>query len=315
MREISFDANTKMLRGYPPVKKLGAITPNGETTPFVWNGKLMRLENDDPSHTYALDAPIRAVIREWESGKVISKFGGEADFFSFYQEDDVAYVLGSKRGQRDTILIYESRDLIHWSEPRVLLQNPGWIYCNTTLVKGPDGYVLLMEAESQGVSEEIAKIVGQFYTFFFATSPDMVHWTHMDTSKCFTPHRYGGGPWMAYSEGWYYVLSMFEMPGPAYSNYFVRTKDFDTWYLGKYTPFLVASEEDRMFSPHAVDFTDEFKEEMKTGYICNNSDVDMCEFEGKTRIIYSCANQLGFYYQAEAIYDGPLAEFLERQFQ
>lgn len=35
----------------------------------------------------------------------------------------------------------------------------------------------------------------------------------------------------------------------------------------------------------------------------------------KTRIIYSCANQLGFYYQAEAIYDGPLAEFLERQFQ
>ena len=42
MRKISFDANTKMLQGYPPVKKLGAITPNGETTPFVWNGGFSR---------------------------------------------------------------------------------------------------------------------------------------------------------------------------------------------------------------------------------------------------------------------------------
>ena len=37
----------------------------------------------------------------------------------------VAYVLCSLRTRRDTIMIYESRDLIHWSEPRVLLQNPG----------------------------------------------------------------------------------------------------------------------------------------------------------------------------------------------
>ena len=42
MREISFDATPKMLRGYPPIKKLGAITPNGETTPFVWNGSSSR---------------------------------------------------------------------------------------------------------------------------------------------------------------------------------------------------------------------------------------------------------------------------------
>ncbi len=314
MREVSYDATTKMLKGYPQIKKLGAICPNGECSPFVWNGRLMRLENDDPSHCYSKDADIKALIRDWYTGEVISRFGGEATFFSFYQEDGVAYVLGRDRDNFDTILIYESRDLVNWSEPRVLLKNPGWVYCNTTLVKGPDGYVLLMEADSRNVSDEVADAVGNFYTFFFATSPDMVHWTHMEPSKCFTPHRYGGGPWMAYSNGWYYVLSLFEMPGPSYSNYFARTKDFDTWELGKYTPVLVCDEDDRKISPNAVGFTEEFLEEMKTGFICNDSDLDMCEFEGKTRILYIVGNQLGYYYQAEAIYDGPLAEFLERQF-
>ena len=315
MRELSYDANTKMLRGFPQVKKLGAISPNGESSPFVWNGRLMRLENDDPSHTYAQDAPIQAIIREWESGKIISRFGGEADFFSFYQEDGVAYVLGSKRTSRDTILIYESRDLVNWSEPRVLLQRPGWVYCNTCLTKGPDGYVLLLEADSNNVSEEVANAVGHFYTFFFATSLDLVNWTHLELHKCYNPDRYSGAPWMLYHDGWYYVINLVELPGPIYTNYLSRTKDFDTWYLGKYNPILLPSEEDRQISPNAADLSEALLEEIKTAYLSSNADMDLCEFAGKTRITYNVGNQLGFYYLAEALYDGPLGEFLERQFE
>ena len=314
MRELSYDANTKMLRGFPQIKKLGFLSPNGESSPFVWNGKLMRLENEDPTRQYSIDAPIHTIVREWDTGKIIARFGEEIIFSSFYMEDGVAYVIGSSRKSQDTILIYESRDLIHWSEPRVLLQRPGWNYCNTAMVKGPDGYVLLLEADSRGVSEEIAKAVGHFYTYFFATSPDMVNWIHLELHKCYNPDRYSGAPWMAYHDGWYYVINLIEMPGPIYTSYLSRTKDFDTWYLGKYNPILLPSEEDKQISPNAVGPSEELWEEIKTAYVSSNADIDMCEFEGQTRIVYNVGNQLGFYYLAEAIYDGPLGEFLERQF-
>ena len=315
MRELSYDANSKMLRGFPQIKKLGAISPNGESSPFVWDGRLMRLENEDPSRCYSADAAIRTIIRDCATNEILSRFGGECDFTSFYQEDGVAYILGSLRGQRDTIVIYESRDLINWSEPRILLQRPGWAYCNTALVKGPDGYVLLLEADSRDVSQEVANAVGHFYTFFFATSPDMVNWTHLELHKCYNPDRYSGAPWMTYVNGWYYVINLIEMPGPIYTSYLSRTQDFDTWYLGKYNPILLPSQEDKLISPNAAELSEELLEEMKTAYISSNADIDMCEFEGKTRIVYNAGNQLGFYYLAEAVYDGPLSEFLERQFE
>jgi hypothetical protein len=43
----------------------------------------------------------------------------------------------------------------------------------------------------------------------------------------------------------------------------------------------------------------------------NNSDVDLCEFHGKTIITYSWGNQQGTEFLAEAVYDGTLASFLK----
>ena len=39
--------------------------------------------------------------------------------------------------------------------------------------------------------------------------------------------------------------------------------------------------------------------------------MDLCEFEGRTRIVYSWGNQKGIEHLAEAVYDGPLQAFLE----
>lgn len=315
MREYSYDAATKMIRGFPKIKKLGAVCPNGESTPFVWNGRLMRLENEDPSKCYSSDADIVALIRDCETGEVVSRFGGECVFYSLFVENGVAYATGAKRGSNDTILIQQSSDLVNWTEPRILLQNPGWLYCNTELTKGPDGYVLLMEADSRNVSEEIAGYVGNFYTYFFATSKDLINWTHLDPRRyCYTPARYNGGPWMEYCNGWYYVIGVVELPGPIYTNCCYRTKDFENWYMGKYNPILMPDEDDRIISDKAFDMSAELLEEIKTAYLSSNSDIDMCDWQGKTRIVYAVGNQLGFYYQAEAEYDGPMEEFLARQF-
>jgi hypothetical protein len=46
----------------------------------------------------------------------------------------------------------------------------------------------------------------------------------------------------------------------------------------------------------------------------NNSDVDLCEFDGKTVLYYSWGNQEGVEFLAEAVYDGPMRQFLTGYF-
>ena len=46
----------------------------------------------------------------------------------------------------------------------------------------------------------------------------------------------------------------------------------------------------------------------------NNSDMEMCEFNGRTIIYYSWGNQRGIEFLAEASYEGTMKEFLQGWF-
>lgn len=311
VKEINYDATTVMKNSFPKIKKLGAINPNGEMTPFVFRGKLMRMELVDPSKaTKAMDGvETCAAIRDVETGKFISTLAEDSYFHSAYVEGDTAYVLGVDKKDRGTINVYESKDLVNWEE-RPLLSNPGWVYYNTGLTKGPDGYVLLMEASDP------VDIVGVKFTHFFATSPDLEEWTFMDYDLGYSKERYMGGPWLKYSEGYYYMFACAELPCERYTNYLYRTKDFTEWEVGYYNPILMYGEEDRVISPGATeDLTDEVKEQIKTAFLSSNADIDMCDWNGKAYINYGVGNQHGFYYMAEAEYDGTVAEFLKANFE
>ena len=309
MSERNYDATTIMKRGFPQFKKLGAVSPNGEMTPFVWKGKLYRMELDDPSKGLDQASSNGCGIRDCETGKFIAHLAKDSYFHSLYQEGDTVYVLGVDLHSRDTLHIYESQDLLHW-ESRILLRNPGWQYCNTALTKGPDGYVLLMESDHP-------EYAGVPYTFFFARSNDLKTWTHLDPETyVFSKERYMGGPWMKYVDGWYYVISVTELPCKRYTNYIYRTKDFLDWEVGLYNPLLSPSEEDRILSPNVCDdLTEQMRQQIKTGFLASSSDMDLCDWNGKTYINYLLGNQLGFYYMAEAVYDGTVAEFLRANFE
>lgn len=310
MAEFNYDKNSVMKNRYPDIKKLGACSPNGEMTPFVWNGRLMRLELADKSKGVDPNAITYACIRDVESKKILSYFAEDSYFHSAYVEDGVCYVLGVDKKERGAIRVYKSRDLISWTN-EILLSNPGWVYFNTSLTKGPDGYVILMEAGQP--KEHVGPCP---YTFFFATSPDMKSWEFMDYDLGFSKERYMGGPWMKYSEGWYYVISVTALPCNHYTNYIYRTKDFKDWYVGYYNPILMPGEDDRKISPRAADIDDELLQRITTdGFIINNSDIDMCDYNGKVYINYACGNQLGFYYMAEAECEGTVAEFLKSYFE
>ena len=132
----------------------------------------------------------------------------------------------------------------------------------------------------------------------------------------FSKERYMGGPWMKYSEGWYYVISVTELPCKRYTNYIYRTKDFLDWEVGLYNPLLSPSEEDRILSPNVCDdLTEQMRQQIQTGFLASSSDMDLCDWNGKTYINYLLGNQLGFYYMAEAEYDGTVAEFLKANFE
>ena len=177
------------------------------------------------------------------------------------------------------------------------------------LVKGPDGYVLLMEANRP------REHVGPHpFTLFFAFSRDMVHWEHLSPEYGFSKERYMGGPWMHWSRGWYYLVAVTELLCRRYTNYVYRTKNFRDWEVGFYNPMLMPSEEDRTVAPFAADITDEMRKDIRTGFISSNSDVDMCDYHGKAVITYGVGNQLGYYYYAQAEYDGSVDDLLEAYF-
>ena len=311
---INYYKETRMLNDFPKIKKTGAISPYGEVTPFYFNGAMYRLELRD--HTGGLDSAsdIRALIREYYTGKIIATLGEGCYYYSFYQEGNKAYVLGTERQNGsfcgDTIYIFESEDLVNWKK-RKLLERKGWKYYNTSLTKCEDGYVILMEA-SEGAGEEI----GVPFTFFFAKSKDMVNWEFLPTETAFSRNIYNGGPWMKYANGYFYVISVTELPFQRYTNYLYRTKDFLTWEVGKYNPLLSPSLEDRKLSPYACELDSGWQKKIKDMFIASSSDFDCCyDPENKiTRMCYLLGNQLGDYYMAEAEIACTVEEFLENNF-
>lgn len=320
MPEILYDANTLMTRGYPEIQKLGACSPNGEMTPFVWQGRLMRMELLDPSKGTDVSIERCAGIRDVESGKIISKLAQDSYFHSAYVEGDTAYVLGVDMKRRDTIRIYESKDLIHWTD-RDLLTNPGWIYFNTGLTKGPDGYALVLESgpwayPNLADTDYPKKYMGSYgWTLFFATSPDLKEWKFLDYEQAFSKDYGTGGPHLKYSDGWFYLGADVVLPRKIFSHYLYRTKDFENWYVGYYNPVMMPSNDDKKISPNAADIDEEMAERLKTAFNVNNTDLDMCDWNGKTYINYLCGNQLGNYWMCDAICDMPMAEFLKSYFE
>ena len=319
MQEISLrEISPRMNKGFPVLHKKGIVSPNGEMTPFVFNGKLYRLESVDkyhcakPNETRHLS---HAIIREVESGKVISKLGVGHYFFDAFVDNGKVYVLATLNNSKygwfggDTVVIFESADLINW-EDRVLIHKKGWLFFNHSVTKDENGYIITVEI---GKPDEL--VGPKPFTFIFARSKDLIDLEFMDFKKTAYPmDRYAGGSKIYYCNGWCYHLTMVEMPGAVYCLYITRTQDFENYQFGKYNPFIIITNDDMRVAENAADITEEMRALIPHGYYCSPSDIDFCEFNGKTIINYIVGNQLGFAFMAEAEYDGTPQEMLENFF-
>jgi hypothetical protein len=108
------------------------------------------------------------------------------------------------------------------------------------------------------------------------------------------------------------MLYLEARPGPTYETFIVRSKDLKRWESSRLNPVLAFSDEDKRIANPKL--TAEQRKAIAQAKNLNNSDVDLCEFKGRTVIYYSWGNQQGKEFLAEAVCEGTLASFLRSYF-
>jgi len=303
----------------PVIRKHGTIKCGiVESTPIVYGGRLYRFEynrarggeggsawnvsNTDNFSTFH--------FIDLENGRRHTPFAKDHHLGCAYTDGGVMYAVGLKdKWGSDTLHFFRSTDLDNW-ELYSELKLEGWSIFNTGVCKMNGVYTLLMEIN--GPTEEAGT---HPFTFRFAQSGDMTSWTLTPSDCVFQKDRYAGGPAIyTVGDGFYYVLYLEAYPGPCYANCIARSKDLKEWEYSRLNPVLMYDdkEDKKIASPFIIP---EHQELIKSALDINNSDLELCEFNGRTVMYYSWGNQLGMEFLAEASYEGPMDEFLKSWFE
>ena len=306
----------------PLIRKLGTLDCDiVEATPVVWHGRLLRFEYIRVQY-WANDTG-RSYYRfvDAETGETTPAFAWDHEFGSAHVEGDTMYVYGTVTGAKPDMDVFWSTDLVYWASRPILNLPPDWGVYNQTVCAGPDRYLMAFEVG------EPAELVGQRFTNFFAESRDLKEWRLLPPEDhVFARDRYTACPVLRWVEPYYYMiyLELFHTPADApvetwrienciLEPYVVRTQDFANWESSDCNPVLTISPGDKLLANPS--FTEAQQAHIAGAIDRNNSDVDLCEFEGRTVILYSWGAQTGTEFLAEAVYEGPMAEFFRSWFE
>ena len=291
-----------------PIVKKGVVPESfSETTPFVFKGRLYRLENFKKSEEF----PDKEVqyrfhedgfrIRDVEQDRVISVPLLNHYFAIAFVWNERVYVFTGNLGEdepwwhiREIVMLY-SDDLITWSAPQVVLRSEkNERMFNTGVCHDGRRFVMLYETDDERWPK---------FTFKYCESQDLVHWERIP-GALYGVDKYVGGPALYFEGGWYYTLYLEELEGPHYETHVTRSKDLIAWEdAPKDRPFLTFNPEHRPDPERHPDV-----------YEINASDAELCEFNGKTIIYFGGGNQKGVGDMQWAEFDGTPRELLESFF-
>lgn len=290
----------------PVIKKLGTLDCDMvETTPVVFKGRLYRFEyvRDNYKPNTTGDSYFRFI--DVASGAATPSFAATYHLGSAYAEDDTMYVFGVNMWGKERLQVFWSKDLETWKD-QTAFELPGWEIFNNSVCKGKDGqYVMAFEVGGP------PKEAGARFTTRFAMSPDLLEWTLTPSECVYTRERYSACPALRYLDGQYYMTYLEAYPG-YWAPHIVRSKDLVAWEDSPFKPIMKHSAEDKRIANPKL--TEAEQKRIAEAVNVNNSDVDFCEFQGKTIIYYSWGNQHGIEHLAEALYEGPEAQFLREFF-
>jgi hypothetical protein len=276
-----------------------------ETTPVVFQGRLYRFEYvRDNYHANKTGASYFRFI-DVATGKATPAFAKGFHLGCAFVEGDTAYAFGVDKWGGSKVSVFWSKDMEKWEE-RLALHLPGWELFNTSVCKADGRYVMAVEVG------EPPEVVGVRFTTFFAESKDLLNWTLLPKECVYSREKYTACPALRYLDGIFYMIYLEARPGPAYESHVVRSRDLVRWEASPLNPVLAFSDEDKAIAN--PDLTAGQRQAIAGAKDVNNSDVDLCEYRGKTVIYYSWGNQKGKEFLAEAVYDGTLASFLRGYF-
>ena len=154
-------------------------------------------------------------------------------------------------------------------------------------------------------------MVGVGFTCVFAESSDLINRTLLDHEKySYSNDRY---TCIRYYDGYYYIICVERAPFHRWIPYIVRSRDLSDYELGVINPFMWFDNDDKkVICPER--FTKEELDYIENAVNCNCSDIDMCNYDGKTVITYSWGNQLGKEFLDLAEYDGTEEKLLRSFF-
>jgi len=303
----------------PRIRRHGTIKCGTvESTPIVFHDRLYRFEYCRPSSCSFLNSKnpenpdpfSKFFFVDLENGQRTKPFAENHHLGSAFADGDVMYAFGvAEEWGRDTLRFFRSTDLENW-ECCSVLTLPGWKIFNTGVCKMNGTYTLLME-----ISGPVEESGVHPFTFRFATSPDMIHWTLTPRECVFQKDRYAGGPAIySIGDGYYYVLYLEALPESRYANCIARSRDLVHWEYSPINPVLMYNEEEdkQIANPY---LTEEHQRMIAEAQDINNSDMEICQFHGRTIIYYSWGNQRGNEFLAEASYEGPMDRFLKSWFE
>jgi len=288
------------------IRKMGTIDCDlVETTPVVFQGRLYRFEYVREGYRSNRTGTSYFRFIDVESGRATPAFAHGYHLGSAYVEGGLAYAYGVGSWGSSRIDVFRSEDLANW-ESSTALDLPGWGIYNTSVCRGKDSYIMAFEVG------EPQEVVGRRFTIFFAESQDLLRWRRLPLDRVFCKERYTACPALRYFDPFYYMIYLEARPGPSYEPWVVRSRDLIEWDESPLNPVMKHSEEDRKIANPKL--TEEERKRIRKADNINNSDVDLCELDGRTVIYYSWGNQRGNEFLAEAFYDGSLESFFKSFF-
>jgi len=199
----------------------------------------------------------------------------------------------------------ESTDLVHWTEPRLILSGEGWAGYNTSVCKAGDRYVMVFEL---GKPQEK---VGMPYTMYFAESKDLKEWKEIPGAE-FGHDIYTGSPCLRHFDGWFYFFYLDGGYDTGFRMRVARSHDLKEWTVSPHV-VLDYGETDRRILP-GLHLGPNIVGNVRRAENINASDFDFCEQGGKLRCCYSWGNQRGTEFLSLAEADCGEAEFCRRFF-
>ncbi len=252
-----------------------------EVTPFFWQSRLCLMECYRPSSGGA-KKDYYLLLRDAKTGDPMARFAVGYGLASCHVEEGVFYAFASRfEGKNwNDVTLFQSSDLKTW-EQKVIIQQENEHLFNSSVCKGPEGFILAYESNDPNYPG---------FTIKFARSANLGTWAKLPNAA-FGTNRYTACPTVRYSNGYYYVLYLeHRLPSHVFETYVTRSKDLKVWELSSANPVI---------APTGLDEG------------INASDPEVVEYGGKTFVYFTVGDQLTWMNVKRAEFDGTLQQFYE----